>query len=38
LDLVTRPDLVVPRTTGAFSSTAGAFNDVSMIGVEGEVR
>ena len=24
VDLVTRPDLVFPRTTGAFSSTAGA--------------
>lgn len=29
LDLVTRPDLVLPRTTGAFSSTAGAYGDVS---------
>lgn len=30
LDLVTRPDLVLPRTTGAFSSTAGACDGVSI--------
>lgn len=29
VDLVTRPDLVLPRTTGAFVSTAGACDDVS---------
>lgn len=32
VDLVTRPDLVLPRTTGAFSSTAGACDDVSNRG------
>lgn len=26
LDLVTRPDLVLPRTTGGLSSTAGAWD------------
>ena len=31
LVLVTRPDLVLPRTTGGFSSTAGAWENVSMI-------
>lgn len=30
LDLVTRPDLVLPRTTGAFVSTAGAYDEVSV--------
>lgn len=29
-DFVTRPDLVLPRTTGALSSTAGACDDVSV--------
>ena len=28
LDFVTRPDLVLPRTTGALSSTAGACDRV----------
>ena len=31
LDLVTRPDFVLPRTTGGFSSTAGACDDISTV-------
>lgn len=30
LVLVTRPDLVLPRTVAGFSSTAGAFENVNL--------